>query len=290
MIRNLFFFLSCTVILGACSISEKPEDKDKPLSNEVKTGNQICINHSYLILDSTTYYAAVNSEFIKQFAFSQERQLNGYKGFYLYGKTNYLELFHPKSFDGYEEEEGGAWICLASLKPNYINNLNKKKLDCVEYKSDEHYHDLSLIVDDSVELITTWEMTKKHYESWTKKEYHDSMAFLPVDYNSPQDSDSSSNYIFSDLNGIGLSLKPEDSLALISYLTVVGFDVVSELNGHTRLSNNGQFIELLVSKEMKAPTINRLYIKLNQPVERSTEVIGNSRIEFDGKSAVWIFE
>ena len=116
------------------------------------------------------------------------------------------------------------------------------------------------------------------------------MAFLPVDYNSPQESDSSSNYLMNDVNGIGLSLNPKDSSAVVRYLTEIGFDLVSEFEGHTRLSNSGQFIELHISYDNSSPSINRYYIQLNKSVEQITEVIGNSRIECYGKSAIWFFE
>lgn len=261
------------------------------MANEVKaSSNPICLNHAVLVLDSITYYAAVNSEFVKRFAYSEERQLNGYKGFYLFGKTNYLELFHPKSFDGYEEEEGGIWINLAPLKANYIKNLKWENLDFVEFESDDHFYDLSLIISDSTNPIATWEMTKEHYESWTKKEYSDSMNFLPVDYNSPIDSEASSNYLMNDVIGIGLTLNPVDSLAIISYLNIVGFEAVSEQNGLTRISNNDQFFELHFSESQKSPTINSYFIRLNESVEPTTEIIGRSRIECNGKLAIWYFE
>jgi len=123
-----------------------------------------------------------------------------------------------------------------------------------------------------------------------KKDYNDTMDFLPVDYNSPEESDSSSNYLMNDVYGIGLSLNPDDSLKVIRYLKEIGYDSYSEFNGCTRISNNDQFIELHISKDNMLLSINRFYIQLNQSVERSTEVIGNSRIECDGKSAIWIFE
>ena len=291
MIRNLFFYLSCSVIFTGCSTSEESKGIDPLRANEVKTSsNPICFNHAVLVLDSATYFEAVNSKFIQQFAFSQERQLNGYKGFYLFGKTNYIELFHPKSFDGYEEEEGGIWINLAPLKASYIKHLNWVNLPFVEYETNDHYHDLSLILSDSSNPIATWEMTKEHYENWTKKEYSDALEFLPVDYNSPKDSDSSSNYLMNDIIGIRLSLNPDDSLSIVSYLNVVGFESMSEQNGLTRISNNDQFIELHVSSANNSPTINRFYIQLNKPVEKSAELIGNSRIECDGKSAIWYFD
>ena len=291
MNRNLLFFLSCALIFGACSTSEESKDNNSQIIDVIKTSsNPICLNHVVLVMDSVTYYAALNSEFIKQFAFSQERQLNGYKGFYLFGKTNYLELFHPKSFDSYEEEEGGIWVCLAPLKANYIKNLNWETLDYVEYEANDHYHDLSLILGDSMNPIATWEMTKEHYENWTKKEYHDSMEFLPVDYCSQQDSDSSSNYLMNNVIGFGLSIHPHDSLAIVRYLNAVGFEAVSKQNGNTRISNNDQFIELHISNRNNSPSINRFYIQLNKSVEQRTEIIGNSRIECAGESAIWYFE
>ncbi|HRE74558.1 MAG TPA: DUF5829 family protein [Flavobacteriales bacterium] len=287
MMQNLLFLFSFSVLISACSSSEKA---DAVVSNEVKRKNPICFNHAVLVLDSATYYEVVNSEFIKQFAFSEERQLNGYKGFYLFGKTNYIELFHPKSFDGYKEEVGGMWINLVPLKANYINNLNWKNLDFVTYESNDHYYDLSLIVGDSINPIATWEMTKEHYESRTKKEYSDSMDFLPVDYNSLQDSDSSSNYLMSDVKGIGIRLNPDDSLAIVSYLNVIGFDDISEQKGFARISNNDQFIELHLSSAYGSPTINRFYIQLNKSVTKSNVLMGNSRIECEGKQAIWYFE
>lgn len=290
MNRSLLYYLSCTILFGGCSSFEESTGVEIP-GYEVKTShNPICFNHSLLVLDSATYYKVVNSEFVKRLAFSQERQLNGYKGFYLFGKTNYIELFHPKSFDGYEEEEGGMWINLAPLKANFIRNLNWQNLDFVKYESNEHFYDLSLIIGDSINPIATWEMTKVHYESWTKKKYNDSIEFLPVDYNSPQDSDSSTNYLMNDVIGIGILLSPEDSLAMLRYLNTVGFAAVSEQNGLTKVSNNDQFFELHFSRDTKFPTIKRFYIRLNEPVEPIIEIIGNSRIECEGRLAIWYFE
>jgi hypothetical protein len=260
------------------------------MSNEIKIGNQVCFNHSLLVLDSATYDAVANSEFLSRFAFSYEKQLPGYQGLYLIGKTNYLEMFHPNSIEGEQMKHGTIWICLASLKANYLKKLNKDKLDFIEFESDDNYNYLSLMIYDSINPITTWEMRKNQFESWTKKEFNDSVTYLPVDYNSPQESDSSSNYLMNDVYGIGLSLNPKDSIKVIRYLKEIGYDSYSEFNGYTRVSNNDQFIELHISNDNRSPSINRYYIKLNKSVERSAEMIGNSRIECDGKSAIWTFE
>lgn len=291
MIRILFIFSSCILLLAACSTLKASSGVDTALTNDgTKDHHPICFNHAVLVLDSATYYAAVHSEFINRFAYSQERQLNGYKGFYLFGKTNYIELFHPKSFDGYEEEEGGIWINLAPLKANYIKQLNWEHFDFITFEPTDDYLDLSLIVSDSSTPITTWEMTKEHYESWTKKTYSDTMDFLPVDYLSAQDTDSSANYVMNDVVGIGLRINTVDSLAVISYLNVVGFTSVTEQNGQLRISNNDQFIELYFSEDLKTPTIKKFYIRLNKSVDPATEVIGTSRVDYHGNLAIWSFE
>jgi hypothetical protein len=288
--RNLFFFLTIALLTGACSSTEKNEDKILTTTNYIENKKLICFNHSLLVLDSMTYAEAVKSEFLNQFAFSYEKQLSGYEGFYLIGSTNYLEFFHPNSLEGEELEIGEIWICLASLKANYLNKLNAKKLRFIEYESDDQFNYLSLMIKDSINPITTWEMRKKQYESWTKKEYHDSIAFIPVDYNSPQESDSSSNYLMNDLVGICLSLHPDDSAKVISYLKEVGFKSMSKTKEIMRFSNQDQFVELYLTKNNSAPKIKRYYIQLNKTVKPITEIIGNSRIECDGKHAIWYFE
>ena len=165
--------------------------------------------------------------------------------------------------------------------------MNKNEQDFIKYDFDDYYNYLSLITIDSINPITTWEMRQKQYESWTKKKYHDSITFLPVDYNSTQESDSSSNYLMNDVIGIGLSLNPNDSLKVISYLKEIGYDSYSAINGFNRISNKHQFFELQFIEELKSPTINSYFIQLNESVEATTEIIGNSRIECNDRLAIW---
>ena len=124
MIRNLFLFFCCSLIISACSIVKKNKDKETKARIKVIIENPICFNHSLLVLDSTTYAEAVNSEFIKKLAFSYEKKLPGYQGFYLIGASNYLEFFHPRSIEGEKLKNEEIWICFASLKANYLKTLN----------------------------------------------------------------------------------------------------------------------------------------------------------------------
>ncbi|MCH2230835.1 MAG: DUF5829 family protein [Crocinitomicaceae bacterium] len=254
------------------------------------TSDLICFNHSLLVVDSTTYEAAIHSEFIAKFAYSHEKKLIGYEGFYLIGKTNYIEIFHENSFQGEKLNPGDIWVCTASLQANYIKTLDKLAPPSIQYKENENYNLLSIILEDSIVPLTTWEMTKKQYESWTKKEYHDSVSFLPVDYNSLEESDSASNYLMNDVEGLRLSLQKKDSLVIANYLNQIGFVKRTTHDEYTRFYNGDQFIELHFKEKDIVPTINRFYIKLNQYTDPTTEIIGNSRIECNGLSAIWIFD
>lgn len=276
------------LVFSACSTEEKPDTTTELIDADLE--DRIKFNHSLLVLDSATYHAMLNSTFIKQFAFSYEKQMDDYEGFYLIGATNYLEFFHPKSLKGETLEEGEIWICLASLKANYLKSLDDEKLDFVRYESDDQFNYLSLLTKDSINPIATWEMRKEQYESWTKKVYHDSINFLPVDYNSPQESDSSQNYYMNDVIGIGMIIATNDSIKVVDYLVKIGFSSLSEFNGHSRFSNSSQFIELHVSDLNISPTIDRYYLQLNSSMATTTELIGNSRLECDDKMAIWYFD
>jgi len=290
LLTNIKIFISLVLLFGACTAPEDAATEEEVTAKEIKNRNQICFNHSLLVLDSSTYAAAVNSAFLTQFAFSHEKQLPGYKGLYLIGATTYLEIFHPKSVAGEELKAGEFRVFLASLKANHLKKLNGQKLNHIVYESDDEYNYLSLMINDSTTPITTWEMKKEQYESWTKKEFLDSIAYLPVDYNSPQESDSSANYWMKDLVGIGLSLSAPDTSTIISYLQEIGFDQRSTTQDGLRFSDGDQFFELHLTNNRTSPTIDRYYIELNKPVTAKTEFLGKSRIECAGTEAIWYFE
>jgi hypothetical protein len=74
---------------------------------------------------------------------------------------------------------------------NQLESINIDNKKMIDYTSNEEFDELSLYFQDSTNLFTTWEMNKNHYENWSKKSFNDSVTFLPIDYNSPADSDSS---------------------------------------------------------------------------------------------------
>lgn len=253
--------------------------------------NPICFNHSLLVLDSTTYKAVMQSDFLlNQFAYAEERQLTGYKGFYLFGSTNYIELFHQNSFDGEVLEKGEIYLCFASLKANYLNSIYNDDSNSIKYSSDENDNYLSIFINDSVyPTIETCEMQQGHYESWTHKAFNDSLVFLPVDYNSVEDSDSSFSYLMNDVIGVSISLSKKDTASVIEYLNTIGFKQITATEGVLKFISNEQFVELDINEQNNPITINKYYIRLNKTVELKTEIIGNSVLMCNEKIAIWTF-
>ena len=64
-----------------------------------------------------------------------------------------------------------------------------------------------------------------------------------------------------DVVGIGLSLHPDDSSKVISYLKEIGFATRSKTKDIMRLSNQDQFVELFLTKNYSSPKIKRYYIR-----------------------------
>ena len=182
-----------------------------------------------LVLDSVTYQEVSHSEFIRtEFGFISEKKLDHWKGLYLIGESNYLELFHPKSIKNENLNPGVNWICLTSMKSNYIQQLDTSSVFIYDY--DEQFNYYSLALNDSTYPITTQEMKQAQYESWVKKPFHESMEFNPVDYNSPADADSSKNFPLQDIVAIHLTINSNDSLSYISYLSNCGYTITNTVD------------------------------------------------------------
>jgi hypothetical protein len=264
------------------------------LSSSVYTKGQnvttdILLNHSLLVVDSITYQGIIQSKFLKKIAFCYEKKMTNWSGFYLIGKDNYLEVFHPQSFNGSSMEVGETWICLASMRVNKIKKLAQKTPPFIEYDEDENYHYLSYIRKDSSTPITTWEMKEKQFESWTKKIFKENMVFSPVDYNSSSDSDSSSGFGIKNISGLDLKINPSDILPFSTFLELNGFKKINSTISVLEFSNQKEIIKLFPSKNHLKPNIFRIYFDLNRQLCKKTKYIGNSKLVIIKKKASWEF-
>jgi hypothetical protein len=254
----------------------------------------VVLNHFLIVVDSTTYQAILGSEILNSdFAYSYEKKLRSYSGTYIIGQDNYIEIFHPKSYVGRELPIGFSWICQASLVANCIGKYDLPNNKQIKYSSDEDYNYLSVYTQDSAyiketfDLMSTLEMNKSQYESWTKKTFHDSLSFLTKDYNSAAESDSSKKYLFNNITGIQVDLNHRDSLSVTQYLSLIGYTVESNVQNKLKFSNSIDFIELDFSKNVEFASISVIYFELNQPTESQHIILGNSEIVLEGNTGKW---
>jgi hypothetical protein len=270
--RILTIFIFLTVCLG------------------VRAQTQDCsvvLNHFLIVVDSNTYQAILGSEILNSdFAYAYERNKN-WEGIYIIGQDNYIEIFHPKSTSNEYLPIGLTWVCQASLFANYIEKYELPDNNVIEFSSDEDYDYLSLYTLDSSNLMTTQEMNKNQYESWTKKTFNDSLNFQTTDYNSSAESDSSKNYLFNNVTGIQINMNLRDSLRIKQYLNLIGYTVESKVQNKLKFSNSIDFIELDFSKNVEFASISVIYFKLNQLTELKRISLGNSEIVIEGNTGKW---
>lgn len=247
---------------------------------------KIVLNHFLVVVDSTTYQEILKSKILNSnFAYSYEKNKN-YNGIYLIGKNNYIEIFNPKSIQNEENNPGTSWICYSSMKVNHLEGLNIVS-DKINYSTNDEFDELSLYLQDSSNLITTWEMNKKHYENWSKKTFNDSVNFLSVDYNSPAESDSSRNYLFSDVVGINISVNKADSSNILNYMTILGYSK-SEINKNkVRFTNSVDFIDIDFHSDETTARVTTIYMKLKNKNKSERISIGRSEIVIREDLGIW---
>lgn len=234
----------------------------------------VLLNHFLIVVDSNTYQAILGSEFINSdFAYAYERNKN-WEGIYIIGQDNYIEIFHPESISNEYLPIGFTWICQASLFANCTEKYDLPDNNLIEYSSDENFDNLSVYTQDSMyyaqdssSLMTTKEINKAQYESWTKKTFNDSLSFLTTDYNSPAESDSSQNYLLKIITGLKINLNLKGSLSITQYLNLIGYTVESNVQNNLKFSNSIDFIELDFSENVEFASVNVIYFELNQPTE-----------------------
>lgn len=251
---------------------------------------KIVLNHFLVIVDSITYQEILTSKILNShFAYSHEKKLKGYSGIYIIGQDNYIEIFNPNSIENEYNDPGISWICYSSMKANYLNELNSTRENTIEFSADNEFDYLSLYFQDSTNLITTWEMKKSHYENWSKKIFNDSVSFLSVDYNSPEESDSSKNYLFNNILGIKVLVNKADSINVVHYMKLIGYTKILKSGNGICFSNSVDFIEIEFQKEVEIPTITTVFMALKNESKTERIEIGKSVLYIKGNHATWEF-
>ena len=250
---------------------------------------KVQLNHFLIFVDSTTYWEIMQSEvFNSNFAFSFYKHVS-WEGLYFIGEENYIEIFHPNSIHDEYYPPGSSWVCHASLKANCIENYAFPENEQFIYSTNEHYDDISLETSDSSNLFTTWEMNEIQYITWVKKEYSDTMSFLPTDYASAEDADSSKNYLFNNILGLEILANRKDSVNISQYFQMIGYKMVTDENEYLMYMDENEFIELSYTDDLQFPTITTVYFEINEMKKKEEIIIGDSKITLNGKRGSWEF-
>lgn len=263
-------------------------------SQAQKQNCSVALNHFLITVDSTTYQAILDSNFLNSnFSYAYERT-KFWEGIYIIGQDNYIEIFHPNSFVEEKIPIGLSWICHASMVANCTGKYDLPDNKQITYTLNDAFDELSVKTQDSVylaqdfsSLMTTREMKKNQYESWTKKTFNDSLIFITTDYNSPAESDSSKNHLFNNITGISINLNNRDSLSITQYLNVIGYTIESNIKNRVKYSNSIDFVELDFVKHVEFASVSAVYFKLNQYSELKRIALGNSEIVLDGTEGKW---
>lgn len=249
----------------------------------------IRLNHLLIVVDSTTYTSLCNSKFINnEFGYSNQKQFKEWEGFYITGKNNYLEIFHPNSIKGKTLVEGDNWTCYASMKSEYIKSLVYDST-YFEFKENDYFKYLSCKLNDTLSPFEVWEMNELQYESWTKKEFESEMLYQSVDYNSPAESDSSQNYLFHDIVGIIYNIPLADSVKATNFFEVCGYSITERTIDRISFDNGTEKVTLFFKDDCYTVSIKSIELKLNQNYMKKTYLIGLSKLILNGYKAMWYF-
>ena len=254
----------------------------------------VVLNHFYITVDTNTYQAILGSELLdSDFAYSYEKIRNWGGGIYVFGKDNYIEIFHPNSISDEYMPVGFTWICNTSLVANCIEKYNLPDSDLIEYSSDENFDELSVFTQDSIYkrnshgLFTIREMNKELHESWKKKTFNDSLKFQTTDYNNQAESDSSKTHLFKNIAGLEINLNTRDSSSVTDYLNLIGYTVESKGENRLKFTNSIDFIELHFSNNIELATVSVIHFELNKPIESKHLLLGNSEIIIENNTGRW---
>ena len=272
--RYRFSFLFLLVISGSYAQQE-------PL---------IRLNHLMLVVDSATFISLLDSQPVEdQFWLKDEKELEYWKGLYIIGENNYLEIFHRNSMKNEVLDVGENWSCYASMKSDYVKSFTYDSTS-IHFEEDDFFTTWSFELSNELSPFEVWEMNQLHYESWTKKEFEPGMTFEPSDYNSKAESDSSKQYLFDDLIGVTYTIPSADSERAIGFFQNFGYTIQERTMNSVSFENGAERISLIFEDDLDAVLINSLELKLQKDCPKDEFSIGSSIMSINGQTAVWCFD
>jgi hypothetical protein len=269
---------------------------------------QVFLNHFYVVLDSSTYNAIEEDDFLrKHFAVNEKRTTTNaemsYTGLYFYGINTYFEFFDignsPKGQVGdsaiaFGVDQPGATKILreklgSSLEPNVKSVTRLYQGTQVPWffmatsRSFPYESGLSCwVMEYHPEFLANWNaQPKETNRGITRKEIlrRYSEVLPPVD-----------EPYLEDVDGLTVAVDAPERSSLIDFCLQLGYQVERRETEDVVALNGPDFVLLLIRATKDVRGIREIKMRMRNPPGREKQhQLRQSTLKFAGSSAIWSF-
>jgi len=269
---------------------------------------QVFLNHFYVVLDSLTYSAIEEDEFLRRhFAVNEKRTTSNaemtYTGLYFYGRNTYFEFFDIG--DSPKDQVGDSAIAFGVDQPGAIRVLQEKLGPSLEpnlkavtrlyqgkqipwffmatSRSLPYESGLSCwVMEYHAEFLANWNpQPKGTNRGISRKEILQrySQMLNPVD--KPR---------LEDVVGLTVAADADAADSLIDFCLQLGYQIERKQNEDVVALRGPDFMLLLIPATESVRGIREIKMRTRNLTEREKEYqLGQSVLKFVGPSAVWSF-
>lgn len=247
----------------------------------------IQLNHVYLVVDQETYQAIKSSDFIRSLALTYEQKNSaahqmGWAGFYVRGKTTYVEFFYPQErypFTGIAgigmgvDSKGGLDHLLEKLHKR-LPQLKKGGFS----RNGKPWFEYLAVNDSYFDEKNSFWVMEYASEYFSENREDISRAHYNAEKYDP-------NKPFLDIEGFSVALKPQALATLSSYLKGFGLDV----RQNSYVTSEDVQIHLLEEDELRKGICQIDFSLKETFVSKHSCRLGNSLLTIEGNKGSWVF-
>jgi Family of unknown function (DUF5829) len=269
---------------------------------------QAFLNHFYVVLDSPTYKAIEEDEFLrKHFAVNEKRTTTNaemtYTGLYFYGSNTYLEFFDVDNSP--KDRVGDSAIAFGVDRPRSIRVLHEKLGPSLEPKlkrvtrlyrgkqipwffmatSTSLRDERALncwVMEYHPDFLGNWNpQPKRTKRGISRKEILQrySEVLTPVE-----------KQRLEDVIGLTVAVDASDKKSLIDFCFQLGYQIEKKQNKDVVALSGPDFMLLLISATDRVRGIREIKMRTRSVSEREQEhQLGRSLLKFVGPTAIWSF-
>jgi Family of unknown function (DUF5829) len=275
---------------------------------QLESSPQVFLNHFYVVLDSPTYNAIEEDDFLrKHFAVNEKRTTTNaemsYTGLYFYGINTYFEFFDignsPKGQVGdsaiaFGVDQSGAIKILreklgSSLEPNVksvtrlYQGMQVPWFFMATSRSFPYESGLSCwVMEYHPEFLANWNpQPKETNRGITRKEILRRYSEVLPPVHEPY---------LEDVDGLTVAVDAPEKSRLIDFCLQLGYQVETRETEDVVALNGPDFVLLLIPATKDVRGIREIKMRMRNPPERERRHQSRqSTLKFAGSSAIWSF-